>query len=237
MNGRRMERVAGVGGIAGLLLIVGANVGLGGTPAADAAPAEVLAFFTAQRTPLLVGVVLFALGYVLLLTLGAAIRQRLRAAGDTSGMPDLAFGASLWTIVIGTVGQLAVGAAAFRAPELDAATAQTMSDVATLSFTVIGAAFAGFIGAASISAGATRAWPRWLTWVGAVAAVLNLAKLFTLFATTGPLAPEGLLTFAALISIWVWTIAVGVVLVVRPGTADPRIDRPADAQRRSPSAL
>ena len=68
---------------------------------------------------MLVFVLLFSVGYILLLTFAAGVRQVLRRAGDSSTLPVLAFGAAIWVNVVGTIGLVAIGAAAFRAPSLE----------------------------------------------------------------------------------------------------------------------
>ena len=54
--------------------------------------------------------------------------------------------------------------------------------------------------------------------VGILAAVVNVAKLLTLFQRTGGLAPNGSLSVLFVIPIWVWSIAVGVILIRTPAS-------------------
>ena len=162
---------------------------------------------------MLVYVVLFSLGYILLLTFAAGVRQVLKRGGDSSALPALAFGAAVWVNVAGTIGLVAIGAAAFRAPSLDAGTAQALSDIGNISFALIGVPFAVLFGAASISAMSTRVFPRWISGVGFLVVILNLVKVFTVFTRTGAFAPGGGLSIIAVVPIWVWTLAVGILMI------------------------
>ena len=49
-----------------------------------------------------------------------------------------------------------------------------------------------------------------------LAALPNLLKLGTLFSSSGAFAPGGMGSLIALAPIWVWTIAVGVIMIRRP---------------------
>ena len=213
MNEARFERVAGIAGIAGIVLLIVANAQLGSTPKAEDPAQKVVSFFSDNRGQALTFVVLFGIGYILLLTFAAGLRQLLRRAGDTSGLPPLVFGAAVWVIVVGTLSGIAIGAAAYRAPALEPGTTQALFDVSNIGFALIGIPFAVLFGAASISAMSTRALPRWMGWLGALIVILNLVKIFTVFPRSGGFAPGGGLSLVAVVPIWVWTIAVGVVMI------------------------
>ncbi len=85
--------------------------------------------------------------------------------------------------------------------------------MSNIGFALIGIPFAVLFGAASISAMSTRALPRWIGWLGALIVILNLVKIFTVFPRSGGFAPSGGLSVIAVVPIWVWTIAVGVVMI------------------------
>lgn|GEM_PF-6996807 len=162
---------------------------------------------------MLVFVLLFSVGYILLLTFAAGVRQVLRRAGDSSTLPVLAFGAAIWVNVVGTIGLVAIGAAAFRAPSLEPGIAQSLSDMNNIGFALIGVPFAVLFGAASVSAMSARVFPRWIIWVGFLIVALNVVKLFTVFTRSGGFAPGGDLSIVPVVPIWVWTIAVGILMI------------------------
>jgi len=224
MNEPRFMRIAGIAGIVGVLLLLIANLQLGSTPKAEDPLLKVASFLTDNRGPALVFVLLFGLGYILLLTFTVGVWELLRRAGDGSGLPALVFAAGLWVIVVGSAALVAVGAAAFRAPAIAPGTARSLLDVSNIAFALIGFPFALLYGAASLSAMLTRALPRWIVWVGALVVVLNLVKVFSVFPRSGSFAPGGGLSLVAVVPIWVWTIAVGVVMI--RGTRRPSAPPP-----------
>src|SRR5712692_4778504 len=113
MNEPRFMKIAGVAGIAGVLLLLIANLQLGSTPKAEDPVQKVASFLADNRGQALVFVLLFGLGYILLLTFTVGLWELLRRAGDRSGLPALVFAAGLWVIVVGSAALVAIGAAAF----------------------------------------------------------------------------------------------------------------------------
>ena len=230
----RMARGAGIAAILGIVLIAAANIQLGSPPKADAPAREVLAFRSGHRSQALIYAYLFGIGLMLLTWFGAALRLRLRRAGDSSALPDMVLAAAVWIAAADAINVGVTATAAFRAPGLDARTAQVLADFGNVGFALLGIPFAVLFGATAISAMATRALPRWLVWLGALTAILNLLKPITMFARSGALAPNGALTLVPLIPIWVWTIAVGVRMArgVKHPVAQPA-QGPSPAPARS----
>jgi len=204
-----MARGAGIAGILGIVLIAVANIQLGSPPKAEAPAGEVLTFLSGHRSQALIYAYLFGIGLVLLTWFGAALRLRLRQAGDQSALPDLVLAATVWIAAFDMVLVGVTASAAFRTPGLDARTAQALVDLGNVGFALLGVPFALLFAAAALSAMRTRALSRWLVWLGAATAALNLLKPVTMFARSGALAPSGAFTFVSLIPIWVWTVAVG----------------------------
>jgi Domain of unknown function (DUF4386) len=208
----RLERVGGVAAILGIVLLVVANIQLGTPPKSEDPATKTAMFLADKRSQVLLYVALFAIAYILLVTFGAALRQLLRRSGDPSALPDLVLGSTLWIVAVGFASLLGVGAAAYRSPAVTAGTAQVLSDVTSIGFAVLGAPFAVLFASASISAMNTRALPRWVGWLGLLTAVLNVAKLLTIFPRSGGFAPNGEAGLLFLLPIWVWTIAVAIVM-------------------------
>jgi hypothetical protein len=82
-----------------------------------------------------------------------------------------------------------------------------------IGFALIGVPFAVLFGAASVSAMSARVFPRWIIWVGFLIVALNVVKLFTVFTRSGGFAPGGDLSIVPVVPIWVWTIAVGILMI------------------------
>jgi Domain of unknown function (DUF4386) len=216
--GSRLIRVGAVAGVAGLVLLIVANVQLGTPPKATDSASRVASFLADERGRVLLFVALFAVAYILLVTFGAALRQALRAAGDGSAMPDLTYGATLWINAMGLVALATTGAAAYRSPGLSAGTARALFDVTNIGFALLGAPFAVLLASASLSGMGTRWFPRWVGWLGIAAGALNVAKVLTLFPRSGAFTPNGDASLLFVAPIWVWTIAVAVVLWRRAGS-------------------
>ncbi len=208
-----LDKVAGIGAIAGIVLLFAANAIVGSTPTAADPASKVARFLADGRTKVLTSAILFAIGYVALLTFSVGLRGWLRRGGDASALPTLVFGAGVWTITVGSFAVMAVASAAYLAPALDPGTARTSFEMSNVGFAFIGAPFVALLGAASFSSLKTRALPAWIGWVGLLGAALNLAKLVTVFPRSGFLAPGGGSSIVAVIPIWVWSIATGVVLI------------------------
>ena len=223
MNEARMTKVAAIAGIAGIVLLFIANAQLGTPPKAEDSAQKVVSFMADKRSQVLIFVLLFALGYILLLTFAAALRAVLKRAGDASPLPDISFGGAVWVTGVGTIAVAALGAAAFRAPSLEPGTTQALFDANNIAFALLGAPFAALFGAASISAMITRVFPRWITWVGLLIVVLNVVKLFTLFTRSGSFAPGGGFSIVAVVPIWIWTIAVGILMIRGVKTSTPSV--------------
>jgi len=222
VNESRLERLAGIAAIAGIVMLFVANIQLGTPPKAEDSARAVARFMADKRSQVLVYVALFGVAYILLMMFAAGLRQKLRRAGDRSDLPSLAFGSAVWINAVGLTGVGVLGAAAYHAPAVDPNTSRALFDLGNVVFALLGAPFAVLFAAASISAMGTRAFPRWINWVGILAAVVNVAKLLTLFQRTGGLAPNGSLSILFIIPIWVWSIAVGVVMIrTRTPGADP----------------
>lgn len=207
-----LERAGAVGGVAGIVLIAAANIQLGSPPKAEDAAVKVASFLADNRGRVLLFVALFAIAYLLLVVFAGAIRQFLRRSGDASALPDLAYGAALWTNAVGLAALLATGAGAYRAPAIEAPIAQALLDVTNVGFALLGVPFAVLFIAASLSGLRTQAFPRWVCGLGLLTGALNIAKVFTIFPRSGAFAPNGPASLIFVVPIWVWTVAVAVVM-------------------------
>jgi hypothetical protein len=218
----RLEKWAGAAGILGIVLIIVANAQLGTPPKAEDSAQKVLTFFLDKRSQVLVYAYVFGLGILLITFFGAVLRTTLRRAGDTSAWPDLVLAATVWIAAADLVNVGAWTTAAYRAPALDAAAAQALFDTSNIGFALLGIPFAILFLSASVSAMSTRVLPDWVGWLGILTAILNVLKPITLFARNGGLAPGGPLTLVPLVPIWIWTLAVGVLMIngVRSGSQD-----------------
>ena len=212
----RWERLGPLAGIvAVVLLVVGVFIiESGGAPGEDATPQEYLAYYQDDDDRILLGGVLFQLGAAFFIWFLGNLRARLAAAeGAVGRLTAIAFG-----------GGLAAATCALLLPGPDEAGALSKDEItpdAAIVFNNLGDAFfigaefaaAVLLAATGVLALTTRVLPRWLGWVSlALALVLAIA-------------PIG---WAALIfGVPLWTIAVSLLLFMRPVVADPGPARPA----------
>ena len=212
----RWERLGPLAGIVAVVLFV---VGVfviesGGAPGEDATPQEYLGYYQDDDDRILLGGVLFQLGAAFFIWFLGHLRARLLAAeGAVGRLTAIAFG-----------GGLAAATCALLLPGPDQAGALSKDEItpdAAIVFNNLGDAFfigaefaaAVLLAATGVLALATRVLPRWLGWVSlALALVLVIA-------------PIG---WAALIfGVPLWTIAVSLLLFMRPVAAAPAPARPA----------
>jgi hypothetical protein len=210
VNGR-VERLGPLAGIVAIALFVAAVILLEsgtGPPGDEASPQEYLAYYQGEDSGILWAGVVFQLGAVFFLWFLGSLRARLVAAeGPLARLTATAF-----------AGGIVAAACALLLPTPDMAGALSEDQLtpdAAIVFNNLGDAFflgAEFAAAVLVAATAlvilgTRALPRWLGWVSLALALLLL------------IAPIG---WAGLIfGMPLWTLAVSLLLYLRPVVAAP----------------
>jgi hypothetical protein len=208
------ERSARASGALFVVLAAAAFIIAGESPKVSDSAEEVVAYLDSNRSKLMVGAFLFALGFVFFLWFAAAVANHLRERGEGR--------------VAATV--LAAGGA-FAAVQF-----VVMALFATLAFSVAGAgdatltkalydfdvgldnldALAGglFVLAAAVGLKRTASIPAWLAWAGVLVAALFLLRATT-WAGEGFWSPSGDYILIAILCGLAWILVTSIVLVLR----------------------
>jgi hypothetical protein len=192
--------------IGGVLLFLGAS-SFGDTPDTRDNTAQVADYFTTNRTSVFVGCVLFALGLMALLAVGARVASLI----DAGGAPAIGrFVQSVATVAV----TLMLGTIVLIDASLSYVIGQEVPDMAkgffefTLVATpVIALVLAGFVGGTALGMSRTGIGRRWFAILSAVLAVV-LAVSAVSFAHSGPFSPD-VQQQVMLFSLVVWLLLSG----------------------------
>ena len=183
--GRGLERLAALGGVLYVVLfVIGTILQFSGSPAGDAAPSKVVAWYSdsGHRDRLHVGWLLTGLGLFFFLWFLSALRQALIRLVGEGFLPTLA-----------TVGGAVYAALALAAVAVSDAV-RTMSDdtyhhqvfpelvhaandLAYVLHSTGGAGIGAMIIAASLAVVRSRALPAWVGWIGVAMGIVALASI------------------------------------------------------------
>ena len=137
------------------------------------------------------------------------------AEGEPAWLSTAAFGTALLGAAAGFLLIVVFSGLSVRATRgLDAQTAATLYEVAKGGYAVGDRFLAVFAGLASIVMLRTRVLPRWVGWLGAIAGVLGIVGR-----APGPDSVGDLALGLALGALYLWTLAVAVILIRRDGAA------------------
>jgi hypothetical protein len=206
----RTERRSAATGLASLVL-----GGLGGAlekgwPNADETSA-VTAFIEAHRFAILAqSMLMMASGAAFVWFLGTLRLVLLRAEGREGRVTAIAFAMGVTWAALGFVAQaLQVGQAMARPAVAVAPMLWAMSatfGIANLPLTLMLVAFAAL-------SFRHHAFPTWLAWISVAAAIAQLLLWFSVAIRTGPLAPNGWLTYSLYPLFAVWLIPTSVLMM------------------------
>jgi len=220
------DRWIRVGAATGILAVVLFGVGFAvipDLPDADAASAEIAAYWGDDSNAIQVGAAFLAASALALLWFLATLTSVLRAAEGGPRLASTAFGAGLLGIgvLLAGIGVFAVAALRPENMQANPELAQALYDFNAMGYGVSSLVFAGFFVATGLVTLRFGGLPSWLGWLALVAALATALRLGSLFTTDGPFAFDGVLGFwAPLIAFAAWTLAASVVLVEalgRPG--------------------
>lgn len=200
----RWSRLAPLtGALFGVIVIAGVIASGGETPKAGAAPAKVVAYYTAHRSEIETSAILFALAFLALLLFAGALRAHLRRTPGAEGLGSLVLAGGVLMTTGALIGTGVEYGLAHNLGTLRPQTAQTLNFLSNELFLPVlaGALVFGLCAGLAILRGATL--PKWLGWV---AIVLGIAAIV----------PPA--SFPALIGFVLWSIVTGVLLYVRTGT-------------------
>jgi hypothetical protein len=215
MDETRWERWGAASGFAAALFGAAAIVfERGPLTVTDSAPA-VIGHLTSYRTPMLAESMLFLAGAALYLWYLGSLRAFLaRAEGSTGRLSTVAFGAGIVWVGINMVAQaFPIGLAANPRAGAAPALIGTMNAV----FTIGALPLAVMMAAVAVVSLRYRAFPAWLGWLAAAAAGSQLLLWLGTVAFTGPLAPDGWLSYALYPVFLVWLIPATIIMIRRAG--------------------
>jgi len=218
VNQAKWERLGAASGF--LMLLIGAAGGAleRGWPSANE-PAKVFAFATENRAAILAQSMLFALSAGLTMWFVATLRSFLiRAEHGTATMSTLTFGAGLvWTGMHMVAQAFQVGVAMTSKdgiPEGLLWTAAAMFSMSNLPLAVM-------LLATAVVVLRDGAFPAWLGWLSVVAAFAQTLLWCGTVIESGPLGPNGWLTYSLYPVFALWLLATAVVMVKMAGRLDP----------------
>jgi hypothetical protein len=185
---RRFRRAPGLGVVGGVLLYLGAS-SFGDTPDTRDTTTQVADYFTTNRTSVLVGCVLFALGLLALLAVAARISSLIDAGGEPGIGRFVQSAATVAaTLMLGTIVLIDASLSYVigeEAPDM----AKGLFELTLVATPIVAFILAGFIGAAAFGLFRTGIGRRWFAIVsGAMAVVLVVSGVS--FAHSGPFSPD-----------------------------------------------
>ncbi len=203
-----------------------------GWPSADD-PTAVAAFVAAHRSAILGQSMLFVVSAGMTLWFLGAVRERLaRAEGSTEGLSAVVFGAGcVWAALQMAAQALQVGVAMAPIGTPSPAILWAMAAMFSIGNFPMGVAL---IAHAVVSL-RTRAFPVWLGWISVAAAAAQMTLFVGTVVRTGPLAPNGWLTYVLYPLFIVWLVPTAVVMIRRSPATAGRSDAEARPLAHSPA--
>ena len=220
MDKAMWDRVApGFGVVFAVFFVLGFLL-IGDSPAIDASPGEIAAYYDDERGKLLTVIVLFGLAIVAFLWFLGSVVHTLRVEANESRLAPTALGAGVVTTsLFGGIVLLNAGLTFQIAEDGDAGVVAAVYDLAWVASTLISFPLAALVFATGIGAWRGRLLPAWFGWASAVVAVAILAS-GTTWARDGFWAPDGLYNaYITPITFIVWTVVASVLLLRRPVVA------------------
>ena len=210
------SRMAGVSGIAFLILIILNAVLLGDQPFSGDDVDEVRDYIEGDeglhKTAMFLGIVL--LPFAILFFAGVANRLR---ASDREHGEAWAIAAIASAIFIGAaagIGDALISTLIFRGGEgLSDSTIRAIWDAQTIAYSSTGIAVTGLTLSVAIPTVLHRVWPLWHAALGAIAAVLGVLAIISIVSATTGGNIFGLIGFVGLL---VWVLATSVLLILEP---------------------
>jgi hypothetical protein len=222
MTGWSVVRWTGVLGLAAIVvqLVAFTFIFAAGLPPAFDDPNKVLAYMKSAHVALATALILFCIGFALLIGFNAGLRAvAVAAAVDLEWLATTTFAAGVVIIVMGLVGlalalaDIAIAASGHANAALVRVLFET-SGVVGGAPTLVPVAF--YLGAAGSLGATTGIVPRWLALVGWIGSVLVLIATFSAYGGSDPAAlwsANGIVTILALLPLYVWTLGASVAFV------------------------
>ncbi len=232
MTGTRFEKLSAATGYAALLCGIGA-VALERPWPSTTNPAALPVFLADNHAAILGQSLLFLLSAGFSLWFLGSLRSHLLAREAGTGRV---------TMIAFTAGMIGYGLTiAGQAPQItltlpaqasvDPALAALLTELGYVMLLVANIPLAVMFTAIAIVSLRNAAFPTWLGWIAAVAAVAALVLPFAVVDPTGPLAPQGWLSYLLYLAPIVWLIPATTLMITRigrPTADDPRPQRHQD---------
>ena len=185
---RRFLRTPSLGAFGGVLLFFGAS-SFGDTPDTRDSTTQVADYFTTNRTCVFVGCVLFALGLLGLLAVGARIGALIDAGGEPSiGRFVQSTATVAATLMLGTMVLIDASLSYVIGQEVPDM-AKGLFELTLVATPIVALVLAGLVGGTAVGMLRTGVGRRWFMILSAaMAAVLVVSSVS--FARSGPLSPD-----------------------------------------------
>jgi hypothetical protein len=220
-----VERWAASTGIGfAVLLLVGGMIS-GSPKKYNASAADITSYLHKNHKEILIGGILFGIGYVLFLWFVASFAGLFREAGQRR-LSTIMYGAGIATVTIAAIGDGTNIALARLVYFDDPKTVQGLYGVQSFFFGRLWWTTAAFALATVLAVRRSKAMPDWYAWLTLVAAVMFVLGGVAL-KTTGFFSPSGGMGFVAFLSFIVWIVTSSVLLVRRTATAAAPMAAPA----------
>jgi hypothetical protein len=206
------NRIAAIGGVVGVLLVLPNLILLGDQPTLDDPTADVIDYLAddvdLHRTASILGVLTMPFFVVFFAAVVSKMRANDREHGEGWAIAALAaailFGATSMT------GDALTGVLFLRAGEgLDAAAVRAIYDASWLSYASGGIALGALAASVAIPTIQHRFWPVWYGWLSGVVAVLGVISVAGVQWTSDTAL---VLSFAMFLGFLVWTVVTSVLL-------------------------
>lgn len=189
-----------------------------GWPSANS-PEQVAVFIVEHRAAILGQSMLFLLSSAIYLWFLGSLRSFLiRAEGAPGRLSTVAFGAGLGWVILGMVAQ------AFQVGQtmaVEGGVQPALLWVMAATFAISNLPCAVMLAAVAVASLRHRAFPVWLGGISIAAAVAQLLLWCGTVVGSGPLAPNGWLTYLLYPMLLVWLVPTTVVMIRRLGRAVP----------------
>lgn len=209
MNWERWARAAGIGFF--LFAIAGFIVG-GEPPKVSDSAQDVAAYFTDDRSRVLVSSFLFAVGLVLFLWFAAAVANSLRERGQGRVAATAIATGTAWVVIQLVLSAITAALAHSVAADGDATLVQALFILSWVLDMLGALPIAAFVLVLSVGMRRTQMIPQWLSGAGVVVAVI-LALRSTTWARDGFWSPTGAYLFIVIPLALLWILVTSVVLV------------------------
>jgi hypothetical protein len=229
MTGTRFEKLSAATGYAALLCGIGA-VALERPWPSTTDPAALPVFLADNHAAILGQSLLFLLSAGFFLWFLGSLRSYLlaREAG-TGRVTMIAFTAGMISYGLTIAGQAPQITLTLPAQaSVDPALAALLTDLGYVMLLVANIPLAVMFTAIAVVSLRNAAFPTWLGWIAAVAAVAAVVLPFAVVDPTGPLAPQGWMSYLLYLAPIVWLIPATTVMITRIGRStvdDPRPQR------------